>query len=559
MIFSQDYFLGLCFIVLVAFIWAASSVVAQFVYQTGGDTDDDGSSGTSSSFHSPFLLTYIGTSLFTLWLPVRYLTQKVFATTTTMETTTAYQDLDTATRGTLHHGEEEELPPQSPYPEDVTTDNPQHATTAIVTTAVEEGGGGERGGVPSPHIMSNHHVELHPAAVRIWTNDDHFRVAVRIAPVWFLANWSYNASLFYTSITSSTVLASTSSLFTFLFAVSAKDEQFSWIKLVGVCLGVMGGISTAFHDAEHNHHTTDTDTTAGTLVHDKYNNNEEEDDDMWALLGDFLGLVSAVGYGAYAVQTRIYCPKDESLYSMQLVLGYIGILNMVVLAPFAIYTFWVYSMNHVMWIIMGCIVVKGLFDNFLRYVQFCFFFFFFLQMMIFWSFLPTYPSSIFNTTTITQLLPTRTLTHSDYLWLRAVLLTNATVATVGLGLTIPLAFVSDVVLGKPNVLTVTSLFGATAVLLGFVLVNVGTTTTNNNSSNTEEGDNTILDDATILSSHGAYRDDANVVSPPPPPMELPERFPVSDGGTSDTPTPTTTFPNRVMDDTFVNKTNRAID
>ena len=62
---------------------------------------------------------------------------------------------------------------------------------------------------------------------------------------------------------------------------------------------------------------------------------------------------------------------------------------------------------------------------------------------------------------------------SDYLWLRAVLLTNATVATVGLGLTIPLAFGSDLVMGKPDVLTVASIGGAMTVLVGFVLVNIG--------------------------------------------------------------------------------------
>jgi solute carrier family 35 protein F5 len=54
-----------------------------------------------------------------------------------------------------------------------------------------------------------------------------------------------------------------------------------------------------------------------------------------------------------------------------------------------------------------------------------------------------------------------------------VVLTNATVATVGLGLTIPLAFVSDLVMKQPNVLTPSSIAGALTVLVGFVLVNIG--------------------------------------------------------------------------------------
>ncbi len=143
------------------------------------------------------------------------------------------------------------------------------------------------------------------------------------------------------------------------------------------------------------------------------------------LLGDILGLMSAIAYGAYAIQIRVVCPHDESLYSMQRLLGYIGLINLVVLSPIAI------------WLLMGQVklsavvfwflVVKGLFDNVL----------------------------------------------SDYLWLRAVILINATVATVGLGLTIPLAFASDVMLGKADVLTPGTIFGALTVLAGFVLVNVG--------------------------------------------------------------------------------------
>jgi solute carrier family 35 protein F5 len=62
---------------------------------------------------------------------------------------------------------------------------------------------------------------------------------------------------------------------------------------------------------------------------------------------------------------------------------------------------------------------------------------------------------------------------SDYLWARAVVLTSATVATVGLGLTIPLAFLSDWLLGRAAVTTPESIVGAFSVLVGFLLVNCG--------------------------------------------------------------------------------------
>ena len=316
--FSKEYLLGIVFIVLVALIWAASSVVAQFVYST-------------DSFDSPFLLTYIGTSLFTLWLPIRY-SSKLIASSSNpsnsendvLLTEPSYQNVEQAEEAIHHHP-------------DATVETAAASTTATIITTYEASPG-------TTDLISAR-----------WTNDDHLRVALRIAPVWFIANWTYNASLLYTSITSSTVLASTSSLFTFLFAVLVKDERFSWIRLAGVCLGVTGGVFTALHDASERRRRLASAAPG-----------DDDSTDAIALLGDFLGLVSAVGYGAYAVQTRVYCPKDESLYSMQLLLGYIGLLNMTVLSPIAIYV--MASTGDLQWLVVGCIFLKGLFDNFLRYI-----------------------------------------------------------------------------------------------------------------------------------------------------------------------------------------------
>ena len=53
---------------------------------------------------------------------------------------------------------------------------------------------------------------------------------------------------------------------------------------------------------------------------------------------------------------------------------------------------------------------------------------------------------------------------------------SATVATVGVGLTIPMAFLSDWIMGHPDVVDPSSIIGALAVLVGFVLVNLSTAT-----------------------------------------------------------------------------------
>ena len=69
---------------------------------------------------------------------------------------------------------------------------------------------------------------------------------------------------------------------------------------------------------------------------------------------------------------------------------------------------------------------------------------------------------------------------SDYLWARAVILTSATVASVGVGLTIPMAFVADYIMGNYNddisssngSIEVGDILGALFVLVGFIFVNM---------------------------------------------------------------------------------------
>ena len=60
---------------------------------------------------------------------------------------------------------------------------------------------------------------------------------------------------------------------------------------------------------------------------------------------------------------------------------------------------------------------------------------------------------------------------SDYLWARAVILTSATIATVGLSITIPLAMISDD-MQHGIIPDVISVVGALLVIVGFVGMNV---------------------------------------------------------------------------------------
>ena len=349
----SSYALGLFFIFLVSVIWAAASILVQYLYE-------------EESFDSPFLLTYIGTSLFTIFLPSNWVWKHLFAAgSSRIGAGVAAADYETV------DSVEIEIP-----------------------------------GSPPPS-------QTRP---QIWTEQDHMRAAAKIAPVWFISNWAYNCSLRYTSITSSTVLASTGSLFTFVFALIFQDESFTLLTFFGVMLGMAGSILTGLHDVQSSP-SKDNNDNLTVCVENCFSN---------MLFGDALGLISAVGYGTYAVMVRVLCPRDESLMSMQLFLGYVGLFNAVILSPIAIWQ--LVGSTEFTLVIFGFVICKGLLDNVL----------------------------------------------SDYLWARSVVLTSATVATVGLGLTIPLAFVSDVVMERQDVLQPSSILGALSVLAGFILVNMGT-------------------------------------------------------------------------------------
>jgi solute carrier family 35, member F5 len=473
---SPSYTLGLVFIVLVALIWAASSILVQYLYSD------------AFSFDSPFLLTYVGVSLFTLWLPVHYAFTN---TNTNTSNSTMTPENGRPTRQLLQHHVSShgvELGPHhrcaaayqslSASPAD-NEDEPQ----------VEDSPHGSNSSSSSSSSTTSDNYDNN--SNYSWTHADHRSAAFRIAPVWFLANWSYNASLAYTSITSSTVLASTGSLFTFLFAVATRDEHFTRTKFTGVVLGVLGSAITAYHDGNNSSSSSST-ATNGTTSRTAMTNDESSSSSLLLLLllsshhrlGDVLGIVSAVGYGAYAVQTRLLCPHREDLYSMQLILGYIGLFNMTVLSPMALYCYYELmktttgtttttatttiledgskndsspSSHHLTWLVLGFLVLKGLFDNVL----------------------------------------------SDYLWLRAVILTNATVATVGLGLTIPLALLSDIVLlgHKSTAWTPGSIGGALTVMAGFVFVNVGS------SSSMDDERNNTSRAVVVLETAAEFADD----------------------------------------------------
>ena len=238
----------------------------------------------------------------------------------------------------------------------------------------------------------------------------HARIGLVMCPLWFTANWAYNASLSLTSVASSTVISTLSSLFTLLIAVALREEHLTLAKAGGVLLSMTGAAIVGLKDAERQ----SSEGGAEMPVH--------------SALGDAIAVFAALMYGVYTVVLRRRCPSDDEV-SMPLVLGYMGLFNafffgvvvvsLEVAAP-------VPPFAGLSLAVLGLIVAKGLADNVL----------------------------------------------SDYLWARAVVLTTPTMATVGLTLTVPIAFLTDFLIGGESPGWLRSL-GSAFVVGGFFLVNFG--------------------------------------------------------------------------------------
>ncbi|KAG1689001.1 hypothetical protein DVH05_002884 [Phytophthora capsici] len=166
-----------------------------------------------------------------------------------------------------------------------------------------------------------------------------FRISAIISPLWFIANFTYNESLNLTSVSSSTIVSSTSTVFTFLLSVVALKEPFVWMKLAGVVLCMAGNISTIFND-------------------------EGADGGTDHVFGDLVALFAAFMYGVYTTAIRRLIPDEESV-SISLFFGFIGIINMVCLLPIVLAFHYssIESLRGLSLEILVLIGIKGLFDN----------------------------------------------------------------------------------------------------------------------------------------------------------------------------------------------------
>jgi hypothetical protein len=134
-----------------------------------------------------------------------------------------------------------------------------------------------------------------------------------------------------------------------------KLENASALKLVGVMCGIVGSILTAVHD-ETNADRNDPDcyTEEDTVI--------VGDSVATTTKGDILAITAAVMYATYTIQVRLYCPTNEDLYRLPLLLGYIGVVSLIVTAPIVALTTTKETVASLTAGTLGLMLLKGLFD-----------------------------------------------------------------------------------------------------------------------------------------------------------------------------------------------------
>ncbi|OKL56259.1 hypothetical protein UA08_08499 [Talaromyces atroroseus] len=241
------------------------------------------------------------------------------------------------------------------------------------------------------------------------------RLAAQFCMLWFLANYLAIACLQYTTVGSTTILTSTSGVWTLIFGVLIRVERFSLRKALGVLASLIGVILISRVDL------STSSSPDGPVNDDPFSNKSPAE----VALGDAMAALSAIVYGVYTIVMKKQV-GNESRVNMQLFFGLVGFFNVFLLWPgFVILHFWgverfSFPTENRIWVIILINSVSSL--------------------------------------------------VSDICWAYAMLLTTPLVVTVGLSLTIPLSLVGQIIL-QGQYASVLYWIGAAIVFASFLIVN----------------------------------------------------------------------------------------
>jgi len=347
----REYAIGIVLLLIVVLLWTLSNFVTQDLYETG--------------YNKPFLVTYMNTSAFSFYLIPLFLRR-------------------------WWKGKYGSLPSVD-----------QRSSNEYQPIALDD--------ETTEHSLTRRHSAPEDPLAPL-TDRQTANLAVAFCLLWFIANWTVNASLGYTSVASATVLSSMSGFFTLGIGRVFGVERMTAVKVVAVCTSFLGVLLVSLSDSSP---IVPADPSPpGVHIIDV---------NSWAIWGDFLALASALFYALYVILLKVRI-KAESRVDMQLFFGFVGLCNVVACWPIGV-------ILH----LTGGEVFE----------------------------LP--PSQKAWSAILLNMVITLS---SDYLYVVAMLKTTPLVVTIGLSLTIPVAVIGDFLRLRPTKGEV--IVGALLVLLSFI-------------------------------------------------------------------------------------------
>ncbi|KAI8980684.1 hypothetical protein BD414DRAFT_492946 [Trametes punicea] len=362
----RDYLTGILLLLVVVVLWTSSNFVTQDLFEDG--------------YEKPFLVTYLNTSAFSL-----YLLPYIFRTF----------------QGKKRQKVRGRGPPRGyePLPTDAEIVDSLNATSL------------------GPDVAGDH-------ALRPLTTKETAHLAAVFCFLWFIANWTVNASLDYTSVASATILSSMSGFFTLGIGRIFRVESLTIIKISAVVTSFLGVVLVSLSDSSRPESPVPSQPSTG-MSHLP----------SMPLVGDALALFSALFYALYVTLLKVRIRSEERI-DMQVFFGFVGLFNILACWPIGV-----------------VLHLTGVEPFQLPYTS----------------------------KAVMALLINMAITlSSDYIYVIAMLKTTPLVVTVGLSLTMPLAVLGDFLLGRPAKAQV--MLGAAVVIFSFLVLGF------EDSRNTEEKD-----------------------------------------------------------------------
>ena len=180
-----------------------------------------------------------------------------------------------------------------------------------------------------------------------------FLLSLCMWPIWFTCLYIYNWSFLLTSVMSNTILSiGGTSFFTYMMELKIMKAKFSVAKLVAILLCISGTVLWTYG----------TYNTTGSEEEEQ----KKKESGKYALLGNVLCIISSALYSVVSIIIGKYLP-EEGESEMSLFWGYTGAINLGVTVPINI-ILGLTGVNEMFDLpaeMFGQVMLKGLMDNLL--------------------------------------------------------------------------------------------------------------------------------------------------------------------------------------------------